>query len=200
MKKVVFICIINIGIWSCGGSEDSGTTTPPKTTNPTTGTPNTAPTTPSLKFPTNGLLCISNTIDFQWEAATDSEKDAITYQIQIATDEQFTKNLKTLEGSNISQTISVDKGITYYWRVKAVDSKNLSGSFSTTFSFYTEGVAQANRIPFLPEISPIKMAQQTPIILGLISFSVKIEQKLLTTCFHNLLFSFKKSTGSTSII
>jgi hypothetical protein len=152
MKKVVLICFISIGIWSCGGSEDSGTTTPPKTTNPTTGTPNTAPTTPNLKSPTNGQLCISNTIDFQWEAATDPEKDAITYQIQIATDEQFTKNLKTAEGSNISQIITVDKGITYYWRVKAVDNKNLSGSFSTTFSFYTEGAVQANRIPFSPEI------------------------------------------------
>lgn len=152
MKKVVLICFISIGIWSCGGSEDSGTITPPKTTNPTTGTPNTAPTRPNLKSPTNGQLCISNTIDFQWEAATDPEKDAITYQIQIATDEQFTKKLKTAEGSNISQIITVDKGITYYWRVKAVDNKNLSGSFSTTFSFYTEGAVQANRIPFSPEI------------------------------------------------
>lgn len=152
MKKVILICFISIGIWSCGGSEDSGTPDSPKTTKPPTETPNTAPTTPNLKSPTNGQFCISNTIDFQWEPATDAEKDAITYQIQIATDEQFTKNLKTAEGSNISQIITVDKGITYYWRVKAVDGKNLSGSYSATFSFYTEGVVQANRIPFSPEI------------------------------------------------
>ncbi|MBP6754860.1 MAG: hypothetical protein KA210_01835 [Bacteroidia bacterium] len=155
MKKILVIYFISFVIWSCGGGEDSGTTNPTNPTtpnNPSTGIPNTAPTTPNLASPTNGKLCINNTVDFQWEAATDAEKDAISYQIQIATDNLFTKIIKTVEGSSTSQTIALEKGIAYYWRVKAVDSKNLSGSYSTTFNFYTEAVVQANHLPFLPEI------------------------------------------------
>lgn len=146
MKKVLFICFISFGIWSCGGGEDS------ENNNPTTGITNTAPTTPNLASPTNGKLCINNTVDFQWEVSTDAEKDVISYQIQIATDNLFTTIMKTIEGSSTSQTIALEKGIAYYWRVKATDSKNLSSSYSATFSFYTEAVVQANHIPFLPEI------------------------------------------------
>lgn len=156
MKKVVFICFFGLGIWSCGGGEDSGTTNPTNPTNPTkptTGTPNTAPSIPNLTAPTNGKLCISNTVDFQWDAATDAEKDAITYQIQIATDNLFTTIVKTAEGSSTSQTIALEKGIAYYWRVKAVDSKNLSSNYATTFSFYTEAVVKANYLPFLPDVA-----------------------------------------------
>jgi hypothetical protein len=159
MKKVLLVCFFSIGVWSCGGGEDTPTdptTNPPNPNNPSTGTPNTAPTTPNLKTPTNGQLCINNTVDFQWEAASDAEKDAIIYQIQVATDNQFTKIAKTVEGSSTSQSITLEKGITYYWRVKAVDSKNLSGSYSSTFSFYTEAAVQANRIPFIPDVlSPL---------------------------------------------
>ncbi|MEY2921392.1 MAG: hypothetical protein RL108_1 [Bacteroidota bacterium] len=169
MKKVVLICFICLGIVACGGGEDSGTTNPTtptnptNPTNPTTGTTNTAPSIPNLTAPTNGKLCISNTVDFQWEAATDAEKDAITYQIQVATDNLFTTIVKTIEGSNITQSIPLEKGIAYYWRVKAVDSKNLSGSYSTTFSFYTEAAVQANHLPFLPDVvAPLFNASVNP--------------------------------------
>lgn len=152
MKKVVLICLISICIWSCGGGEDSGPITPANPSNPSTGTANTAPTSPNLIAPTNGKLCISNTVDFQWGVATDTEKDAITYQIQVATDNQFTTIIKTIEGNITNQTLTLEKGIAYYWRVKAIDSKNLSGNYSSTFNFYTEAVVQANHLPFLPEI------------------------------------------------
>lgn len=155
MKKKYIIYLISISIWSCGGGEDSGSNTPssPITpTNPPVVATNTPPSTPNLISPTNGKLCISNTVEFQWDLATDAEKDAINYQIQVATDNIFTNIVKTMEGSNNSQTLTLEKGIAYYWRVKATDSKNLSGSYSSTFNFYTEAVVQANHLPFLPEI------------------------------------------------
>jgi hypothetical protein len=54
--------------------------------------------------------------------------------------------------SSRTQAVTLDKGKAYYWRVKAIDSKNASSAYSGTFSFYTEGLAVANHLPFLPEI------------------------------------------------
>lgn len=65
---------------------------------------------------------------------------------------QFAQIVRTLEGTSNSQTIALDKGIAYYWRVKATDSKSLSSNYSSTFNFYTEGVATVNHLPFSPEL------------------------------------------------
>ena len=55
--------------------------------------------------------------------------------------------------SGLKSALSVlEKGKAYYWRVKATDSKNASSAYSGTYSFYTEGVAVANHLPFLPEL------------------------------------------------
>ncbi|MEO8253154.1 MAG: hypothetical protein ABI554_02115 [Flavobacterium sp.] len=113
---------------------------------------NTAPTVPTLSSPTNNKLCIDNSVSFQWNVVTDAEKKPIVYQIQVATDNQFTQIVKTTEVSLNSTTIGLDKGKAYYWRVKAIDSKNTSSSYSVTNSFYTEGVTQSNHLPFLPQL------------------------------------------------
>ena len=100
--------------------------------------------------PTNNLLCIDNTVDFQWNAATDPEGDAITYQIQVSKNNQFTEIVQTLNGTETTRSISLEKGVAYYWRVKATDNKNASSSYSSTFQFYTEGDGVTNHLPFSP--------------------------------------------------
>ncbi len=140
MKKFLYTAVIAATLWSCGGGGD----------NPPTPT-NNAPATPILTYPTNNLLCINNQLDFQY-SSTDPDGDAITYQIQIATDNTFTNIVQTQTATTTSKTITLDKGIAYYWRVKATDSKNASSSYSSIFNFYTEGDGITNYIPFAPEL------------------------------------------------
>lgn len=129
---------------ACGGGGDSPTPTP---------TPeNKTPTTPTLAAPTNGKLCIDNSVSFQWNSSTDPDGDAINYQIQVATDNQFSQIAHSLSGAGTSQLISLEKGLAYYWRVKATDSKNESSNYSSTFNFYTEGDGDINHLPFSPEL------------------------------------------------
>jgi hypothetical protein len=155
MKKFLYTAVITATLWSCGGG--GGGDTPP------TPTPvNHEPTTPTLVYPTNNLLCIDNQLNFQWNASTDSDGDAITYQIQIATDNSFTQIAQTQTTTATSKTITLEKGIAYYWRVKATDSKNASSSYSSIFNFYTEGNGVTNHAPFAPElVSPVLNAVVT---------------------------------------
>jgi len=145
MKKFLYIAVIGITVWSCGGG---GGDTPTPTPTPE----NKVPTIPTLVAPTNGKLCIDNSVSFQWNASTDPDGDAITYQIQVSKNNQFSPIAHTLSGSATNQSISLEKGVAYYWRVKATDSKSLSSSYSTVFNFYTEGSGQTNHLPFSPEL------------------------------------------------
>jgi hypothetical protein len=145
MRKIIYLAVLTFLIISCsgGGSDDSSPVPEPV---------NTAPTIPTLVAPTNSLLCISNVINFEWSASTDAENNPISYQIQIATDNQFAQIVSTTNISSRTHTVTLDKGKAYYWRVRATDSKNASSAYSGTFNFFTEGVAVSNHLPFLPEL------------------------------------------------
>lgn len=142
MRKIIYSVFVGFLLFSCSGNDSSSA---PET-------PNTAPSVPILTAPTNNKLCIDNVVSFEWNASTDAENNPIIYQIQIATDNQFTQIVKTAEGSSIGQTTTLNKGTAYYWRVKATDSKNSSSNYSSTYSFYTEAEAVANHLPFLPQL------------------------------------------------
>ena len=142
MRNIVYITLLSILFFSCGGGGNEPIAEPQ----------NTAPTSPLLVAPTNSKLCINNSVSFEWAASTDAEKNPIVYQIQIATDNLFTQIVKTLEGTALNQTIDLEKGKAYYWRVKATDSKNASSNYSSTYSFYTEGLASSNHVPFSPQL------------------------------------------------
>lgn len=142
-NKISHIVWISILLFSCSGGGDSTSTAELQ---------NTAPTIPELVSPTNSKLCISNSVIFEWGASTDAEKNLIVYQLQVATDNQFAQITNTTDISNPNQTLSLEKGKAYYWRVKATDSKNASSNYSSTNSFYTEGVALSNHLPFLPQL------------------------------------------------
>lgn len=145
MRKIIYLASIALLFISCGGG---GSDEPLPTPEPA----NTAPTVPTLVAPATSSLCINNIVAFEWSASTDTENNPIVYQLQIATDNQFGQIVSTSEISSRTHSVTLDKGKAYYWRVKATDSKNASSAYSGTFSFYTEGVAVANHLPFLPEV------------------------------------------------
>ena len=144
MKKLIYTLVLSTLVWSCGGG--GGTDTPPPPPPPV----NNAPTIPTLVYPTNNLLCIDNVLDFDWNASTDSDGDTITYQVQVAKDSGFSQIVHTVTESSTLRTLSLEKGIAYYWRVKATDSKNASSAYSSTNQFYTEGEGISNHLPFSP--------------------------------------------------
>lgn len=139
MKNFIYLAFCSCLFFSCGSGSDDN----PK---------NTAPTTPTLVTPTDNKLCVDNTVIFQWNNSTDTSTDVITYQIQIAKDNQFSQIAKSTEGTANSQTIALEKNTAYYWRIKATDNKNLSSDYSITYKFYTAGEAVINHLPFAPEL------------------------------------------------
>ncbi|OYX24316.1 MAG: hypothetical protein B7Z06_09055, partial [Flavobacteriales bacterium 32-35-8] len=157
MKKIGLFILSLVVFSSCSSGGDGGSDDP--SPNPVQ---NTSPTTPGLNYPTNNLVCISNTINFQWNAAVDAQNDAITYQLQVATDNAFTQNLNSSTATALSKQITLIKGKSYYWRVKATDSKNASSSYSAVYNFYTEGEGVVNHVPFAPVlVTPILNSIQT---------------------------------------
>jgi len=140
MKKFLYIAIIGMVIWSCGGDGDDPPP-PPE---------NQAPSTPNTIYPANNELCINNAVNFQWNASTDPEGDAITYLVEVSKSNSFSplEDSKTI--STTSTTITLDKGISFYWRITAKDSKGLSSDASSSNGFYTEGEGVSNYAPFSP--------------------------------------------------
>jgi hypothetical protein len=131
-------------LWSCSGG-DSG-----EELNPPPEEENQAPGTPELVYPSDNLLCLENTLDFQWNPAIDADGDTITYLLEISTDNQFSQIDYTASGAAAIQTLSLEKNTAYYWRVKATDAHNAESNYSSVFSFYTEGEAVTNHLPFAP--------------------------------------------------
>jgi len=147
MKNLIYLLVVSFSLLSCGGS--GGDEPNPPTPEPT----NNKPTTPINSSPTNNLLCIDNSVTFEWNASTDADDDVVTYQLQVATNNQFSEDLETINNITSTNTqLSLDTGVAYYWRVKAVDSKNASSEYSSVFQFYTEGEGQLNHLPFSPGI------------------------------------------------
>jgi len=148
MKKIAAILFATIVIVSCSGGSDA----PP---------PNKAPSIPTLVYPSNSLLCISNTVDFSWNSSVDPEGDIVTYEIMLAKDSQFTQGVQTKNSAGLTTSFTLEKGTAYYWKVKAVDSKTLASEYTSQWGFYTEGVGIINYAPFVATL--VKPAINTSI-------------------------------------
>jgi hypothetical protein len=141
MKKYIYTVALSISLWSCGGGGGGGTPPPPV---------NNAPSTPTQIYPSNNDLCIDNAVNFQWNASSDPDGDTITYQIEVAKNAQFSPIAHSVSASSTNRTIALEKGVAYYWRIKATDSKNEPSNYSSVNQFYTEGEGVSNYLPFAP--------------------------------------------------
>lgn len=143
MKKLLYISILGALFFSCSKDDEA------------TEVINVAPTLPTLVSPANNKLCVDKAVSFKWNASTDENNDPIVYLIEVAKDKDFTKILFTAKSAANYQNFDLEKATAYYWRVKALDNKGLSSSYSATFSLYTIGEGITNYLPFLPDlISP----------------------------------------------
>ena len=150
MKNFIYLSIISVLFISCGGGSDDPEPTP------VIPVINVAPSIPVLTSPLDNKLCLDNTVSFQWNKSTDENKDAITYQIQVAKDNAFTQIEKTFDGADNTASFALSKNTAYYWRIKATDAKGLASTYSSVFKFYTAGEAVVNHLPFAPElVAPI---------------------------------------------
>ncbi|NAY93497.1 hypothetical protein GTQ34_16440 [Muricauda sp. JGD-17] len=144
MKRLLILLVV-VFIHSCSKSENNPDS-------PVDETENTAPSVPVTIYPTNGLLCIENPIEFSWNSAIDKEGDEITYEIEIASDESFTNLIEKTTVNETKKTFTLEKGIELNWRVRAKDNKNNVSDFSTNWKFYTEGEGIVNYLPFKPTL------------------------------------------------
>lgn len=149
MRYFIFIFIIAIFI-GCSGSDDPSSKIDSK---------NEAPSTPVLINPVDGLLCTTSTLDLDWSNSIDPEGDNITYLIEVSTDNGFIGNKVFKSTSALSTSFVLQKGVAYYWRVKARDSKSNESDYSKVQKFYTEGDGVSNYLPYAPAaINPINNA------------------------------------------
>jgi len=148
--KTSFLILASFILISCGDSDsDEPIITPPTTANE-------APSIPVLQAPSDGLLCTDSSLDFSWNNSSDPDGDNVSYEIQLATNNSFTENLQSKLISGTTIEINLLKGVAYYWRVSAKDSKNKSSSYSTTWKFYSEGEGVSNHLPYAAAlISPV---------------------------------------------
>jgi hypothetical protein len=132
--------------WRVNAKNPTGTSNWSTVFNFTTETPPPVPSTPILASPANNATNQTASPFLKWYKA----QYAVTYQLQVATDQNFTTmifNDSTLTDS-VKQVFGLSLNTTYYWRVKA---KNAVGSsaFSSVWNFKT--VAQpvvAMNLPF----------------------------------------------------
>ena len=146
INSYIVLLSISLVIASCSSSGGDDSPPPPP--------PNSAPSAVStLTFPSSDLLCIDNTVAFSWSTATDADGDPITYKLVVATDRPLTQIVEQRTLSATSVTISLDRGVAYYWRVTAMDNQGAESDPSSTFAFYTEGDGVSNYAPFTAAIN-----------------------------------------------
>lgn len=110
MKDFIYFTLISFLFISCSSGSDDA--------------PDTVPTPPTLIAPANNILCLDDSIVFQWNNPVTVNNSNTNYQIQIAKDNQFSQIVKNVEGISNSLTITLEKNTAYYWRIKATDNQS----------------------------------------------------------------------------
>ncbi len=145
--RILLITIISFGVlFSCKKDEFSDTVPNPDSTN-------TVPEIPNLVFPADKQTCTHTNLEFSWEESSDANNDVLAYQVDVALDASFTTGLVTIFTTKTYRMFTMQKGKTYYWRVKAIDSKQADSGYSVVHSFFTEPDAVVNHIPNQPAIN-----------------------------------------------
>jgi hypothetical protein len=143
---------------------------------------NTAPTLPSQVYPLSNTLCVDNNVVFEWNASTDAEGNFISYNIEVSENSSFSPISHTSTVSNTTSTIiSLDKGKSYYWHIKAKDNKSAESEYSPVSHFLTEGEGVSNHLPFTPElVEPVLNAEIDGTSLSLTWTASDVDKDSLT--------------------
>ena len=146
MKKpyVYILLVFGLTMFSCGGGGGESEIIEPDV--------NTAPTVPSQIFPLDNTICTDNNVIFEWNSSTDAEGNVLSYRIEISENNSFSPITSSETSFSESKLISLEKGKAYFWRIKAVDSRNAESDFSPVMQFVTEGEGVSNHIPFAPTL------------------------------------------------
>jgi len=147
MKNLInkFIFTLSLGIISCSSNEDSVLTP----TQPV----NSPPIATSYVIPNNNQTCIgtiqtnSIDVDFEWSNFTDEETSTLTYDLSITELSQNLEIYNQSNGNNITQTVSLERGKSYSWKVTATDNENQTTT-GPTWQFQTPFEAVSNYSPF----------------------------------------------------
>ncbi|MBI2105720.1 discoidin domain-containing protein, partial [Candidatus Woesearchaeota archaeon] len=104
---------------------------------------NFAPTNTSLESPENDTNITTPGVAFNWANSTDADNDIIYYDLEIATDAEFTSITNIIanisQGSNYSLLSDEELADgTYYWRVRAGDNFTVTQVDEINYSDYTE--------------------------------------------------------------
>ncbi|WP_242204046.1 fibronectin type III domain-containing protein [Aestuariivivens insulae] len=119
------------------------------------GNTNSKPSAPVLVFPSQNQLCTTNVLNFEWQASTNQDGSSVIYKLEIAKDNQFTNKVVDEVLTGLSKIVTLEKGLAYYWRVRARSTKSVESDYSSVAQFYTEEVPNSNHLPFAPSlISP----------------------------------------------
>ncbi|WP_109433995.1 hypothetical protein [Aquimarina sp. AU119] len=153
MRKIYIILLSLCVLLSCSREEFVDEAPKPEPVNEN-------PTIPNLIFPANNQVCTNFKLGFDWEASSDANGDAIAYQIDIATNDTFENILFSITTSETTRAFNLEKGNTYYWRVKAIDSKQSESEYSVIQAFFTEPDAGVNHVPFSPSVISPKPGEE----------------------------------------
>ncbi|GAB7258038.1 hypothetical protein [Polaribacter sp. OB-PA-B3] len=141
MRKLLYIFICSMIYSSCSKNDDGDL-------NPSTDS---IPSAPSLVYPAQNQLCIDNTLEFKWNTSTNDDGSSVVYIFEIAADNQFSTTIVSEVQTSLSKIVTLDKGLAYYWRVKAKSSKGIESDYSNISQFYTEEIPNSNNLPFSPD-------------------------------------------------
>ena len=141
-------------IVGCSAEDDnSGTTTPPVTQQPTPAPTPQVPTPgkSSLSTPENNEVCYegeevdesNSQVTFSWDASSDTD----TYDLVITNQE--TSQSQTESGiTSTSKAVSLATDISYSWKVVSKANDTSDTTNSDTWQFYLAGDGQENYAPF----------------------------------------------------
>ncbi|MBN1177113.1 MAG: hypothetical protein JXA51_05475 [Dehalococcoidales bacterium] len=110
----------------------------------------TAASVPTVSSPENGGTIASTTPAFSWTPAA----GALMYQFQLSDDPSFATTLmdEELANAGIVSSVALEKGKTYFWRVKVIDP--VDGDWSTVANFMVAAEEAAPAPPVVIEQTP----------------------------------------------
>ncbi len=103
-----------------------------------------APAAPILLYPSDNSWIGNSRPTFQWENSSDDFSGVAYYEIEVDSDPNFASPVikDTTTANNYTPSLNLSDG-TYYWRVRAVDVANNTGSWSQVFVFFVDTSAPA---------------------------------------------------------